>query len=574
MKVGMVTSSVMIRAMMHHTALWFPKRCFFVFLLLPVCSLHAQDWRNFKVKSGDEIQYASPGFADDEWPGYRQWRETDEGKRYKGNLWMRGQLTFGEHPPGTSYGMAILAVSTCEVYLDGQLIAANGKVGSGPEDERAGRTIFVVAIPPELHTPGRHQLALRFSNHHGNFHFGIIGMGYGKLNEIIERLRGMLLPLVLSSAFFMVAIYFFLLYLFSYREPAFALFAILSTLVGMLYVAEQWRLVGYTYHLHYQRLLMIVCLSAGVNLLLPLFFMYMHRLSRIYALFLPVLMAVSGFLFGDNPDGVSYGFFLSGLAMAQLLSARALWLRRPHAHWGFVGCVIAIATLIWSGRDFLEGPFFYCFILMILLMMISLSLQIREARRNFQEARLTSARLETELLQKHIQPHFMLNTLTAAMEWVERDPPAAVRFIDALATEMRSLFTASGRSLILLSEELALCRAHLETQSFRTGQKHDLEVEGKVDGVMVPPAVFLTLLENGLTHGSPDCAYHFHLKIDLEGTHFCFEVDHQASDDDDNEGTGSRYIKARLEESFPGRWQFRTELDGSIWRSTIIIEKP
>ena len=205
--------------------------------------------------------------------------------------------------------------------------------------------------------------------------------------------------------------------------------------------------------------------------------------------------------------------------------------------------------------------------------MISLSLQIRVARRTYQEALLTSARLETQLLKKHIQPHFMMNTLTAAMEWVERDPPSAVRFIGALAVEMRSLFTASGRSLITLSEELAMCRAHLETQAFRTGQNHDLTVEGEEEGVQVPPAVFLTLLENGLTHGLPDRRYHFHITVAEGGAHFCFDVDQQERDGYGNEGAGTRYIKARLEESYPGRWRYHAGLEGSIWRTAIEIEK-
>ena len=400
-----------------------------------------------------------------------------------------------------------------------------------------------------------------------------MGMAYAELNEIIGQTRGILLPLVLSSVFFMVAIYFLLLYLFSFREPALALFALLNILVGALFVVEHWRVVGYSYPLHHQRIVLTQLLAAGVNLVLPLCFGYLYQLRRGFAFGVPILLALSGLVFGTDHDGVTYGFFVAGLAMAQLLSVRALWLRRSFAFWGFAGCLIAFGTLIWSGRNFEDGPFYYCFIIMILLVMISLNLQVRETKRRFQETKLRSARLETELLKKHIQPHFMLNTLTAAMEWVERDPPSAVRFIGALAAEMRSLFTASGRSLILLSEELALCRAHLETQAFRTGHNHGLTVAAENESVPVPPAVLLTLLENGLTHGLPDCIYQFRVEVSKDGNFFCFEVDHQSSDGDHCEGTGSRYIKARLEESFPGRWQFKSELDGDIWRSTILIEK-
>lgn len=530
-----------------------------------------QGWRDNKVKTGDDLRYAEPAFDDSDWLSYRQWRQTEEGRRFKGQVWMRQTLTFDDMPEGMSRAMVVVVLATCEVYLDGQLIGSNGKVGANKQEEMPGNSIFMVAIPPELNTPGPHQLAFRFSNHYGNYHFGILGMGVSEINQVNSALRRLLLPFVLSSIFPMVAIYFFLVFAFSYREPAYIHFAILNLLVGVLYVVEHWRMFGYPYYFHEGRLLAVIFLSGGVNLFLTLFFLYAHRLSKRYLWGFVGLAILLGMIFGDRHDGVSYGFFLSGLAIAQLLTARALWLKRPHALWGFVGCAIAIGTLVVSGRNFLEGPFFYCFILLIVLIMVSLSLQIRETRSRYQEARLNSLRLETELLKKHIQPHFMMNTLTAAMEWVERDPPSAVRFIQALAKEMRTLFEASGRKLILLSEEIAMCEAHLETLAFRMGQQHVLEVEGgHSEGISVPPAIFLTLLENGLTHGLPDQIYHFKLKWDLEGRHFCFEVDHQeAADETIVAGTGTRYIKARLEESFPGRWQFRQQWFEGTWRSTI-----
>jgi hypothetical protein len=298
----------------------------------------------------------------------------------------------------------------------------------------------------------------------------------------------------------------------------------------------------------------------------------MHRFAKAYVWVLAALMLGLGVLLGLHHDGIAFGFFLSGLGVSQWLTFRALWLGRPYAIWGMVGCLISISTLLWSGSDFLEGPFFFCFIAMILLVLLSLSLQIRHTRQSLQKATLTSARLETELLRKQIQPHFMMNTLTAAMEWIERDPPAAVRFIKALAVELRALFDISGRKRIPIAEEIAMCRAHLDTLSFRTGQTHVFEAEGEPDGIEVPPALFLTLLENALTHGVPDSSHHFSLKWDLAGRFFCFEADHQegAVPEASAEGTGTRYIKARLEENYPGAWEMASFLsDRGVWRTEI-----
>jgi hypothetical protein len=41
--------------------------------------------------------------------------------------------------------------------------------------------------------------------------------------------------------------------------------------------------------------------------------------------------------------------------------------------------------------------------------------------------------------------------------------------------------------------------------------------------------------------------------------------------DGQREGTGLRYIKARLEESFPGGWTVQGEPHAAGWRTTIEI---
>jgi hypothetical protein len=37
------------------------------------------------------------------------------------------------------------------------------------------------------------------------------------------------------------------------------------------------------------------------------------------------------------------------------------------------------------------------------------------------------------------------------------------------------------------------------------------------------------------------------------------------------EGLGLRYVKTRLEESFPGRWRVASEAVGAMWRTTIEV---
>jgi LytS/YehU family sensor histidine kinase len=189
---------------------------------------------------------------------------------------------------------------------------------------------------------------------------------------------------------------------------------------------------------------------------------------------------------------------------------------------------------------------------------------------------LTAARMEIELLKKNIQPHFLLNTLATIMEVIEQDPRVAVTLIEALAGEFRILAGVSDKKLIPLAQELELCRAHLRIMTLRKGAACSMETAGADGRAQVPPALFHTLVENGLTHLRPvGGEQRFLLKADHFGhtTQYTLDAFGEAlpAPRTSGEGTGLRYIKARLEESFAGRWKMQ---DGPIpggWRTIIQV---
>ena len=149
--------------------------------------------------------------------------------------------------------------------------------------------------------------------------------------------------------------------------------------------------------------------------------------------------------------------------------------------------------------------------------------------------------------------------------------------IEALAAEFRLLNRVSGQTLIPLAYELELCRAHLRVMSLRKGAACALEVTGAAPDAAVPPALFLTLVENGLTHLLPrDGRLDFALTIEpaAASRRYTLRVTGLAQEGapaEAHEGTGIRYIKARLEESYTGRWTLSGGPTGSGWQTTIEI---
>ena len=124
-------------------------------------------------------------------------------------------------------------------------------------------------------------------------------------------------------------------------------------------------------------------------------------------------------------------------------------------------------------------------------------------RDSYETSLVQSTRLQLALLKKNIQPHFLMNTLTSLIDWIEESPKKGVLFIEALAKEFTLFNQIENQTLIPISQEIALCRSHLEIMEYRKEIKYSWEDEGIDAEQKIPPGILHTLLENGITHSLP-----------------------------------------------------------------------
>jgi sensor histidine kinase YesM len=202
--------------------------------------------------------------------------------------------------------------------------------------------------------------------------------------------------------------------------------------------------------------------------------------------------------------------------------------------------------------------------------------RIAERMAMHRETDLRSARLEIELLKKNIQPHFLLNSLNSIIAWLEEEPRTASRLVTALADELSLLLRISSQKTIPLEEEINLCRVHLQVMGLRQDKTYSLDCTGLAGGERVPPMVLHTLVENGLTHGyvgrmqgsfrlkREDIAGGMRLTLFNDGTP-------REKKEKKGEGTGLRYVRSRLEEAFPGRWNLVSRPVENGWEVAIEV---
>ncbi len=532
----------------------------------------------FRFRRGDDPGWSAKALDDSGWSviGARDLPSRD------GIYWVRWRVT--QRAPQSFLprdGLLLKVVASYDLYWDGHLIGRNGLVGPRAAEEEPGLVDALFQIPRELLGEGEHVVALRLSS----FHTGFPGPSYGVnflwgnfRTMLVERSRTALLSVMAVGAALVGAVVFGLMWLLAGRRRAVLLFSLLCLVVAALQALQAWRWIfEYSYDWHYPRLLAITGLATAMAALLPAFLMEHFSLRgrrRVYA----VLALAFAAAWYSSPIYNRIGLTVSavGFGVALALATHAARVRRRGAGIACGGLAVSLAALVAAPRDFLDHAFFLSAGPGMLGLLIAFVLQLREERREARQAVLAAARLETELLKKNIQPHFLLNTLATIIEVIEQDPRTAVGLIEALASEFQILARVSGEKRIPLEQELELCRAHLRVMSRRKGVDCALGVRGPVEGIRVPPALLHTLIENGLTHLLPDNGRQdFELGIEpgpavtrlvllARGRRM-----EPAPGTAPQEGTGLRYIKARLEESFTGGWSLAGGPVPAGWETVI-----
>jgi len=524
-----------------------------------------------RYQQGDNQQWAAPDWDDSGWDEAALLSIQDA----TGIMWIRQSIRTKKLK---TLGLSVAGVVAREVYWDGVLIGSAGRVGVDKEAEVVGPVDRVFRIPDSLSAPGQHVVAVRISNFHKPSSITGLRMAieHGEYRDLVGgSFNTGIIPLFFLGGFILIALYYAVLFINDYRRLPYLLTSLLCLSVAGLLTAESWRpLIGYTYNYHALRISLIDVLTGIVGLLLSATFAYQFRIAKKWIVIgaLAVILSLALLLIEDHETG-TYVAFVFSLLSALSISGWASLRGASGSYLALTGVVICLVTLIVSGYDFMEEAFFPAFGLLIVGLLTSVSLQIREERKQHAVAVATAVRLENQLLKKHLQPHFLMNTLTSIIEWVETDPEQGAKAIEALASELRKLSDVSGNRLISMGQELALCKAHLEVMGYRHGVIFELHDEGVDKGKMIPPAVIHTLVENAVTHNAyPPGEITFMLKEFFEANrrHLVLETPFLGeSKDRQSSGSGLRYVEARLQEIAPHEWKLSSGAENGMWVTHI-----
>lgn len=163
---------------------------------------------------------------------------------------------------------------------------------------------------------------------------------------------------------------------------------------------------------------------------------------------------------------------------------------------------IPALTAEWFERRRLLGAISY-WVIVIIAGFAHMREQVRQ--RELREAQLESrlASAELEKLRMQIHPHFLFNTLQAAITLVQEDPHAAEDVLLRLSELLRISLDQIESNEIPFSRELEFLDLYTGIQRRRFGDRLSVDIHADPEtlNLLVPPLILQPLVENAIRHG-------------------------------------------------------------------------
>lgn len=467
-------------------------------------------------------------------------------------------------------------ISSYEIFWDGKKIAQNGVLGSNRNTEQPGKYFFNIPLSQNITHSGKHSIIVRISNHRDDYfwkwYYGGLEIGSYE-SGMSTQYKTFFQSILFMGLLFIPFLFNIFLYFARNRKPEHLLFSIICLLVFLdsTTAAAPAFLNLETTYIHFQYYI-YNAITLLFSTMLPIFFVYFFSLPR--KLIFPIaILNIAVLVLSTALFGILSLFNIMSLTVLLISTAIVGWAVKKKRE---NSLVILFGMAIGWLSFFFNIAFTGLATIMVICVSFSIARQFAKSERAEGESKLKSARLENELLKKNINPHFLLNTLTSIIAWLRKEPESAIKLVEALAAEFRMINQISSMNLIPMKQEVEICRTHLTIMNYRRKSSFTLKTYGLIDDEPIPPMIFHTLIENGLTHGyenKTEGTFTLSRNESHNGIHYSMlnDGDFNETDNPDSSGIGFNYIKGRLEEVFSGRWSFLSYRIDSGWETVIEV---
>lgn len=186
---------------------------------------------------------------------------------------------------------------------------------------------------------------------------------------------------------------------------------------------------------------------------------------------------------------------------------------------------------------------------------------------------------ELQLLKQQINPHFFFNTLNNLYAMSLTQDEATPETILQLSELMRYVIYKGQEEEVPLNLEIRYLQDYLDLQKLRIHKQLDLKFTTDIadEEVLLPPLLFIILVENAFKHGiepaEGDAFLHLHLRQQDKMIHFrCHNSLEKNSPAAQSGGLGLPNLRRRLSASFPEQHHLKIQNSEQDFLAELSLE--
>ncbi len=211
--------------------------------------------------------------------------------------------------------------------------------------------------------------------------------------------------------------------------------------------------------------------------------------------------------------------------------------------------------------------------MMVLGVTLPVILTVQWFQQNSQIVHLEKENIQTELdlLKQQINPHFFFNTLNNLYALSLQQSEQTPEVIMQLSELMHYVIYQGKEEQVAVHQEVSYIERYLELQRLRIHKHFDLSFEKNLsdEQVMIPPLMFIVLVENAFKHGIEPaenyCFLHIRLVVTNRSLEFTCENSFEC-ESQTNPGIGLYNLKRRLVLRYPGNHILLRESNKNVFK--------
>lgn len=225
----------------------------------------------------------------------------------------------------------------------------------------------------------------------------------------------------------------------------------------------------------------------------------------------------------------------------------------------------------------------FIYALLIVGSNVAIALLFQRYEDRFEKEKLKKANIQSELsyLKSQINPHFYMNMLNNIHGMIEIDADKAQSLVLDMARLMRYMLYDSSKPTISLQEEIIFIKKYVDMMKLRYDPSKvkinmDLPMGSQVDGISLPPLLFIDFIVNAFKHGiSYREESYVLIKMAVNDSRLEFfcqnNVPHSKPSNNEPSGIGLQNIKQRLYFIYKNDAQLDVSIDESTFKVILNI---